>query len=136
MRGVISVSHDGDGARPEVQVSGTGAALVQLASMFDGTRSSVSIKLSHQKEEHYPVSLEKLVIDRDQSRSNGLVKVELSRSQLLFSGSEIALMKICRSLENFFGEECKAGDHFQLDYYPGNQVLDETPITLIFACAE
>lgn len=136
MRGDISVSHDGDADRPEVQISGSGSALALLAAAFDGTQSNASLQLSRRQSKYYPASLEQLIVACDDSRSDELVQVNLTESGLIFIGAKAALLKISDSLRNVFSAKSEVGDHFQLDYYPGNQVLDETSITLIFTCDE
>lgn len=136
MRGAIYVSHDGDATSPEVQISGSGSALVMLATAFEGTKRNVSLQLSHRPNKYYPISLEELIVACDDSRPDGLVQVDLAGSGISFTGEKSALRKISDSLRNVFSARSGVGEHFQLDYYPGNQTLAETSITLIFACDE
>lgn len=132
----ISVSRNINATNPEVEISGSRDALVRLASAFDGTRNVVSIPLAERQSKFYPKALELLVVVCDESRSSDLVNVQMIESRIEFSGAKSALLMICDSLVNVFEASCEAGEHFHLDYYPGNQVLEETPISLIFMCSE
>lgn len=48
--------------------------------------------------------------------------------------TKASLNKLADSLINFFDDDSNVGEHFQLDYYEGNEVLNETNCHLIFIC--
>src|SRR5690606_41937233 len=81
--------------------------------------------------EFFPVAIGQLIMDPG-NFGGARLSVDLTKDRLRFAGDRVAMNKLGDSLINFFNEEAEVGDHFQLDYFEGNDILNETPCTLIF----
>lgn len=68
------------------------------------------------------------------SSDDGRVSTQIKDNKFIIIGNSIALSILGDSLNNFFDKESKKYDHFHIDYYDGNDVLNPTNISLIFMC--
>ena len=129
----IYVACDGDWNEPEVQISGSVKALADLGELLNKAEGRVKWDIPVQENEYYPVNLEALVVEASQSGGDRIT-VTINESNFCLEGTTVALNKLGDSLINFFDVETTIGEHFQLDYYEGNEVLNETKCHLIFMC--
>lgn len=133
MMAQIYIMCDGDWAEPEVQVSGSAKALANLGKLLNSIVDPVDLKVPHLENEFYPVSVNVLNIYLDDS-GNDRLTVTIDEARFTMRGTTLAFNKLGDSLLNFFDDGSSVGDHFQLDYYEGNEVLNETNCHLIFIC--
>lgn len=129
----IYVACDGDWNEPEVQISGSVKELADFGELLNKAESRIILDTSPQKNEYYPANIKALVVEPSQSGGDRLTVMIDERSFSLV-GTTVALNKLGDSLINFFDVDTSIGEHFQLDYYEGNEVLNETKCHLIFMC--
>lgn len=129
----IYVACNGDWDEPEVQISGSWKDLAELGLNICQLESSYSLNLSNIENPFYPVNIGEMYLQVTQTPSDRL-QVSVDRSKFELSGSTSAFKKLGQSLTNFFDRETIIGDHFQLDYYEENQMLEETNCHLFFVC--
>lgn len=102
---------------------------VFLNSVTDPT----TLEVPALENEFYPVSVKTIIIEPVQSEDDRLT-VTIDECNLNLTGTKVALNKLGDSLTNFFDDNSSIEEHFQLDYYEGNEVLNETSCHLIFIC--
>ncbi len=129
----ININCDGNWMSPEIQLSGSAKALAHLGSLLNEIKTPMKIHTVVLKNKFYPVSIDNLFINPKKS-GNDRLSIKFDEENLQLEGTLIAINKIGDSLINFFDDESKIGDHFHLDYYEGNQVLNETNCRLVFIC--
>ena len=129
----INVACDGDWEEPEVLFSGSVDALVDFGLALNSATELNKYDLSLHNNEYYPASIKTLILEPSKS-GNDRITVFIEEGYLRIVGSSVALNKLGDSLLNFFDDNTSVGEHFQLDYYEGNKVLNETKCLLIFMC--
>lgn len=129
----INVNCDGNWDKPEVQFSGSANTLANFGMLLNQVKETVNIATHALKNEFYPVVLQNLIIEPT-STGNDRLTIEIYNTSFKLSGTRLAFNKLADSLINFFDDESKFGDHFHLDYYEGNLVLNETNCHLVFMC--
>ena len=127
----IYVACDGDWEEPEVQFSGSVKALSDFGKLLNKAEGHSKWTVPVKKNEYYPVNIESLSVGCLDSE-NDRITVAVNEDILSLEGTPVALNKLGDSLVNFFDTETLVGEYFQLDYYDGNQVLNETKCHLIF----
>lgn len=133
MMAQIYVTCDGDWDEPEVQISGSAEALASFGMLLNGVTDLITLEISSLKNEFYPVSVNALIVEPGQSGHDRLT-VTIDETSFKLIGTVCAFNKLGDSLVNFFDDNTIVGEHFQLDYYEGNDVLNETNCHLIFIC--
>lgn len=129
----LYVACDGDWEEPEVQTSGSSKALAEFGALLNDIAEPITLVVPALESELYPVSVKKITIEPDQSRGDRIT-VTIDENNFALTGTKVALSKLADSLINFFDDDSSIGEHFQLDYYEGNEVLNETTSHLIFVC--
>jgi hypothetical protein len=129
----IFINFDGDISEPEIQISGTWYSLSEFGCYLNQLDSSQNITLPVSQNEFYPEVIKHLNVCLEKD-GNGLLTVTMHDQTLNVAGNTVAINKLAESLTNFFDEDSEIQEHFQLDYYEGNDVLNETSCTLIFIC--
>ena len=129
----IYVACDGDWKEPEVQISGSTKALASFGVMLNGVAGSLTLDVPVLENEYYPVSVNVLNIELDEL-GNDRLTITIDDTNFNLRGTNKAFNKLGYSLVNFFDDDSNVGEHFQLDYYEGNEVLNETNCHLIFIC--
>lgn len=127
----ININCDGNWDKPEVQLSGSADTLTNFGRFLNQVEETQYIATHALKNEFYTVALQNLVIEPT-TVGNDRLTVEINDSSLKLSGTRLAFNKLADSLINFFDDDSEIGDHFHLDYYEGNQVLNETNCHLVF----
>lgn len=132
------VLSDGDTKNPEVEVSGKSEELYQLGIKLSGVTNNCVIESCETVNEFYPVSLKGIKIMLEKSEISGdLLDVQVKEQFLSIRGGLKAFNKLGDSLINYFNPKNNpADDHFQLDYFEGNDILAPTTICLIFQSHE
>lgn len=131
MKTQVYVVCDGDWDKPEIRISGAARSLANLGVLMNGVSGCVMLDIPILKNEFYPISLSVLVIDLIDSENDRLTVVA-DKNKLKLTGTNLAFNKLGDSLINFFDDAANVGDHFQLDYFEGNEVLNDTSCHLIF----
>lgn len=131
----ISTNCDGDWAEPQLQISGDSSELRKLGRLLTRLQSSFDVETIQRREEFYPVTIERVKFEVDED-GNGLLSLGVNESLLVIQGTADALARLGQSLLNCFREGVEPGAHFHLDYFEGNQLLDETGAELIFVSTE
>ncbi|QPB85761.1 hypothetical protein CWC22_022410 [Pseudoalteromonas rubra] len=129
----IFINCDGDIIEPEIQISGSWSSLSKFGAFLEQLNSTSSVNLPVFKNEFYPQAIKRLAVNFETS-GNGLLTVGIDGQVLNVAGNAVAIKKLACSLINFFDEDTEVEEHFQLDYYEGNDLLNETSCTLIFLC--
>ena len=129
----VYIVTDGDWNEPEVQISGSAKILSQLGEYLNSVQGSVRLVLPTEPNKFYPISIDSLVLEST-FRGGGRLTVAIDPTSFNLAGPSAALNKLGDSLVNFFDDNSFVGEHFQLDYYDGNEVLNETNYHLIFLC--
>jgi len=117
----------------EVLVIGSVESLRKLGHTINTAKASTTLDLMDYKDRVYSYNVKKLIIELTQM-GNDRITVTLDEDVIKFSGKSDALNILGDSLINYFEEGTTIGDHFHLDYYEGNDVLNETKCSLIFQC--
>ena len=133
MNANIFIHFDGDVSKPEIQISGSWSALSEFGYFLNQLNCSQSINLKILQNEFYSRSIKYLDICFE-NNGNGLLTVTLHDQTLNIAGNYVAINKLADSLIDFFDEDSEIQDHFHLDFYEGNNILNETDCTLIFIC--
>lgn len=131
----ISIVCDGDWLQPEVQISGDLLNLLDFGKYLNKLDSSKILKTLECNCDYYPVHINELQLNFDEL-CNSRLTVDVSEHKLILTGTKIGYNKLGDSLFNFFDEESRPGDHFQLDYFEGNLNLNKTTCSLIFILEE
>ncbi|WP_420810083.1 Imm32 family immunity protein [Hwanghaeella grinnelliae] len=129
----VRAACDGDQQEPEISISGSAADLRAFGSLLNSVTSTQEFELPASGNEFYPHSLTSIVIVL-RSEGTDRVKVSANAESLFFEGTNHALRIIGDSLLNYFDHNSSSQDHFHLDYYEGDQVLEPTNCHLIFEC--
>ena len=129
----IHITCDGDWENPEVQISGSSRALASFGVLLNGVVTPIHLKIPDLENKFYPVSVNVLNIEPEESGTDRFT-VTIDQTNFKLRGTNNAFEKLGDSLINFFDESSNVGEHFQLDYYEGNEVLNETNCHLIFLC--
>ena len=129
----LYVACDGDWEEPEVQASGSSKALAEFGALLNDIVEPITLAVPALESEFYPVSMKKITIKPDQSGGDRIT-VTIDENNFSLTGTKVALNKLADSLINFFDDDSSIGEHFQLDYYEGNEVLNKTSSHLIFIC--
>lgn len=135
VKGNIRILCDGDRERPQVEVSGSWQALAALGALLKGASAPVTLALEEYSNAFYPVSVRALHIE-PQGQSGGRLTVSVDESGMVLKGDAEAFDKLGQSLENCFDRHSRPGHHFHLDYYEGNDLLNQANCSLIFMCRE
>jgi hypothetical protein len=130
----IFVGCDGNWSAPEVEISGSSTAMAAFGRFLSGIADSCFLDIPISRGSFYPVSLPTIALDLAQDET-GRLTVSVDNKALTLSGSSDAFEKLGRSLQNFFDDDTKIGEHFHFDYYEGNPNLNETSCNLVFLCA-
>ena len=129
----IYVLCDGDWEDPEVQIYGSSKALSDFGLLLNKTKDSFTIETNNLKNDFYPVCINKISVQPVQT-GNDKLAVSIDKISLNISGTKEAFQKLSQSLINFFDNDTEIGEHFHLDYYEGNEILNKTNCNLIFTC--
>lgn len=129
----MNVLFDGDNKMPEFEISGTADMLYNLGKRLMVITEDLFEEGGSKECPYYPHTLRGLSFSLRNS-GNDLLDVVLDNETLKFTGNKLALDKLGNSLINFFNEDTKVKDHFHLDYYEGNMILNPTNYSLIFMC--
>ncbi len=129
----IHVACDGDWGEPEVQTSGSAKDLANFGAFLNSVAEPTTLEVPALDSEFYPVSVKTIIIEPVESGDDRII-VTIDEDNFNLTGTKVALNKLGDSLINFFDENSGVGEHFQLDYYEGNEVLNETNCHLIFIC--
>ncbi|WP_419903989.1 Imm32 family immunity protein [Kiloniella sp.] len=129
----IHVVCDGDWERPEVQISGSSMALSQLGILLSGINSHRRFSTNNSIDEIYAINIPTIILTF-LDIGNDRLTVGIDQNSLRFSGTKKAFDILGDSLVNFFDDQTVVGEHFHLDYYEGNEVLNDTTCHLIFMC--
>jgi len=129
----IHVTCDGDWDEPEVQISGSAKALVSFGMLLNRVTGPITLEVPALENEFYPLSVNVLNIELEEAGDDRLT-VTIDETKFDLRGNNKAFNKLGDSLVNFFDDTSIKGEHFQLDYYEGNEVLNETNCHLIFIC--
>lgn len=130
----IYAACDGNWSEPEVKVSGSAKFLSNnLGDLLNEVTNSISTSLSTSKDKFYPISIPTLVIELEYSGNEHLTVI-VDKNQFILKGTNFAFNKLGDSLINYFYFGANVGEHFHLDYYEGNQILNYTNCHLIFVC--
>ncbi len=135
VKGNIRILCDGDWERPQVEVSGSWQALAGLGALLKRATAPVTVPLGEYSNTFYPVSVRALHIE-PQTQSGGRLTVSVDQIAMVLKGDAEAFDKLGQSLENCFDRHSRPGHHFHLDYYEGNDLLNQTNCSLIFMCRE
>lgn len=133
MNANIFINYEGDISKPEIQISGSWSSLSEFGCSLNQLDSSQNINLNVSQNKFYPEVISSLNICLEKD-GNGLLTVTMHDQTLNVAGNTVAINKLAESLTNFFDEDSEIQEHFQLDYYEGNHVLNETNCILIFMC--
>jgi len=133
MKAQIKIVCDGDWDNPEVQISGTSNALAAFGSLLNTVNEPIVLNTLSCSNEYYPVEIKNIIIIPMESGGDRLTVV-VDEVSFKLSGTNKAFEKLGDSLVNFFDSETSIGEHFQLYYYDGNQILNKTNCNLIFIC--
>lgn len=129
----VYVACDGDWDEPEVQISGSVKALNALGKLLNTLKDHLVLDIPMLESEFYPVTVGTLDVEIE-NRENDLLMVTIDEVVFKLRGTSVAFNKLGDSLLNYFDSDSNDGDHFQLDYYKGNELLDKTNCHLIFIC--
>ena len=129
----IYVAYDGDWSEPEVQISGSAKDLASFGTLLNAVTGRISLEVPALENQFYPISATILEIELDKL-GNDRLTVSINETRFKLRGTRQALEKLGDSLIVFFDDDSSVGDHFQLDYYEGNEVLNKTNCHLIFIC--
>jgi hypothetical protein len=129
----IYIACDGDWNEPEIQISGSVEALIDVGEILNKAEEYVKYDIPVQNNEYYPANIKALIVEPSES-GGGRLNVTIDESGFSLVGTTVALNKLGDSLINFFDVDTSIGEHFQLDYYEGNEVLNKTKCHLIFMC--
>ncbi len=133
MMSQVYIACDGDWDEPEVQISGSVEELNAFGKLLNSIEDRLVLEVSSLENEFYPVSIGALEI-KPEKREGGRLTVTIDSKKFMLQGTNEAFNKLGDSLLNYFDDNSNVGDHFQLDYYDGNEVLDKTNCHLIFIC--
>jgi multidrug efflux pump subunit AcrB len=126
----IHINTDADSKRPEIRISGSPAALADLGMLLKSIDRSVEIAVAPIAVEHYAVGLTQLAVLVDEAGSSRLT-ITTDDATLRLKGSRTGLAKLGESLTNFFDADTRSGEHFHLDPYEGNPLLEEASCALV-----
>jgi len=129
----IVVACDGDWNDPELQISGSQVALLNLGRILSTLKGSFVFESEALGDTVYPIQIGAVFLNLDVDGGD-LLNVSVNNNALEIFGNHTAFRKLGESLTNFFDGDIDIGEHFQLDYYQGNQILCETSCHLIFLC--
>lgn len=129
----IYIACDGDLDKPEIQVSGASNALSGFGEELNFLVDTMVLSIDEYENKFYPLRVNNLIIELIMDGEDRLT-VMFYENDLKIKGNKSAFKKLGGSLVNFFDSNSNIGDHFQLDYYDGNQILNNTNCHLIFIC--
>jgi len=124
---------NGNAEETQVEISGTILSLTTLGDILTQTTTTTTLNLQTCSDKFYPRNFESLQIIYQEDQTNR-VSVQIKGNKFIIKGNGIALRILGDSLNNIFDKESKKYDHFHIDYYDGNEVLNPTNISLIFMC--
>lgn len=124
---------NGNAEETQVEISGTILSLRTLGDILTQTTTKTTLNLQTRLDKFYPKKFESLQIIYQEDQTNR-VSIQIKDSKFIIKGNSIALSILGDSLNNFFDKESKNFDHFHIDYYNENDVLNPTNISLIFMC--
>lgn len=107
--------------------------LTAFGEFLNHIEQPISLDVPHMEDKYYPVSIRKLNM-RVLDAGNHCLTVTVKEEEIDLQGTAQAFGKLGESLVNVFGGFASVGEHFHLDYYEGNQILNETRCHLIFIC--
>ena len=105
---------NGNAEETQVEISGTLLSLTTLGDILTQTTTTTTLNLQTCSDKFYPRNFKSLQIIYQEDQTN--------RVSVQIKGNK------------FFDKESKKYDHFHIDYYDGNDVLNPTNISLIFMC--
>ena len=128
----ICILFDGDNA-PEIEISGFNNILRQFGEFLKSVESCKNIfYLNSKPTQFYSKSINKLeIIVTDIPR----MSIDINESQLILRSDKKTYAKLGKSLINVFVDD-EIEQNFQLDYFEGNELLNETDAILIFATSK
>jgi len=129
----IEISTDGDWNAPQIQISGSQAALLSLGALLNDLTESSEFEFDAVISNAYDWAIPAVALCTTPF-VDGLLQVSADEEFLRLLGDTDAFRKLGSSLVTFFSGDVPVGRHFHLDYYPGNQVLRSTTCSLIFLC--
>ena len=117
----------------EIEILGKVTALNALGNILNKVNTVTSFKLQTYSNKFYPKKFEFLQLIYHDDKTNR-ISIKIEGNKLILKGNSIAFNILGDSLNNFFNDESQKNDHFHIDYYNGNCVLNSTNISLVFMC--
>ncbi|GJL64144.1 MAG: hypothetical protein NPIRA04_27980 [Nitrospirales bacterium] len=132
----MKVVTDGDKHGAEIDISGTVREFREMSQALLTLKDRLIIEGEQEQDLFYKNVLNGIEFDlRVQKTSQKqLITIEIVRNVVCFFGPIECFEKLGQSLLNFFNEDMLPGQHFHLDYYEGNELLEPTKHELIFTC--
>ena len=117
----------------EIEVLGKVSALNALGNILNKVNTVTLFKLQTCSNKFYHKKFEFLQLIYHDDKTNR-ISIKIEGNRLILKGNSIAFNILGDSLNNFFDDESQKNDHFHIDYYDGNDVLNPTNISLVFIC--
>ena len=117
----------------EIEILGKVTALNALGNILNKVNTVTLFKLQTCSNKFYPKKFEFLQLIYHDDKTNR-ISIKIEGNRLILKGNSIAFNILGDSLNNFFDDESQKNDHFHIDYYDGNDVLNPTNISLVFIC--
>lgn len=128
----MRIAFDGDRGRPEIEVRGNASELVEFGQQLVAGVRELTVSGQEGGTEFYPEPLTQLRCVEDEAVPKpSLIDISLDGNALLISGGAVGLRKLGQSCVNVF-TKAAAGEHMHLEYFEGNQLMAETPCSVIF----
>ncbi|OSI06697.1 Uncharacterised protein [Neisseria animaloris] len=124
---------NGNPENSQIEISGTVVSFNVLGDILNKITTMTSFKLQTFSNKFYPKKFEFLQLIYQDDETNR-ISIETEDDKLIIKGNSVAFNMLGDSLSNFFDEESKKDDHFHIDYYDGNDMLNPTNISLVFIC--
>ena len=80
----------------------------------------------------YPIVLKGMSFETNETAT--LLDVIMEDDCLKFFGGRTALQNLAHGLINYFADQPCVNDHFHLDFFEGNSILNPTNYSLVFMC--
>ena len=123
----IIINSSGNKTDPEVEMLADSKNYKLLSSGFQEAQSEIKLILSTEESPFYPISLLYLVI-KPLEESSGLLMLRLEEELMEIAGDRKAFANFGETLLNL--SKSRIGQHFHIDYYDGNGIVDITNISM------
>ncbi len=129
----MKIVSDGDREGAEINVLATTQEFCEIGHALLSLEERLLIEGNKERDPFYSDVLHGIAFEPwTQGGSNKLLSIEIVENIVCFVGPMVCFEKLGQSLLNFFSENISPGQHFHLDYYEGNQLLEPTKYELIF----